>query len=73
MLVHQGLSELLLIISQLILVEIELLVCGDIRRDQFFGENCFRVDSADPRMEQNLFEPFHAAKTQFGVFIEQSS
>lgn len=36
MLVHQSLSELLLIITKLVLIEIEFLVSGNIGWHQFF-------------------------------------
>lgn len=41
MLMHEGICELLLVIAQLILVEIELVVSGDVGRSQLLGEDLF--------------------------------
>lgn len=54
MLIHQSLSELLLIISKLVLIEIKFLIGWDVRRLQFLRQNSLRIDATNPRMKQDL-------------------
>lgn len=55
MLIHQSLSELLLIVSELILIEVELVICWDVGWSELLGKDCFGVDAAYPRMEKDFF------------------
>lgn len=55
MLIHQSLSELLLIVSELIFIEVELVICWDVGWSELLGKDCFGVDAAYPRMEEDFF------------------
>mgnify|MGYP000666355869 CR=1 FL=1 len=41
MLIHQGSSELFLIVSELILIKVELIVSGNVGGSKFFRQNSF--------------------------------
>lgn len=72
MLVDELLCELLLIITKLVLIEVEFLVGGDIGWPEFLGKDILRVDPSDPGMEEHLFQPFHGANPHLWVFMQQT-
>lgn len=72
MLVHQSLSEFLLVVSQLVLVEVKLVICRDIGRLQLLGEDGLGVDSPDPRVKQDLLQTLEGAESHLGILMQQS-
>ena len=52
---QKSARELSLIVPQFILVEIELVHGGNVRRVEFLGQDIVGVDSAYPRVKQYLF------------------
>jgi len=71
-LVHQSLSEFLLVVSQLVLVEVKLVICRDIGRLQLLGEDGLGVDSPDPRVKQDLLQTLEGAESHLGILMQQS-
>lgn len=69
-LIHQSLGELLLIVSELILIEVELVICWDVWWSKFLGKDCLRVDATDPRMEEDFFQALQRSYPHFRVFLK---
>ena len=70
MLAHQSRTKFLLIISKFVLVEVKLVIGGNIGRFQLLRQHWFRVDPSNPRVKQYLLQTFQWAYSHFWVFMQ---
>lgn len=71
-LIDELVCKLNLVISEFVLVEVELVDWRHIWGFLALGKNRFRVDSAYPRMEKDLLDSFHAADAHLLILFQQS-
>ena len=72
MLAHQSRSKFLLIISKFVLVEVKLVIGGNVGRFQLLRQHWFRVDPSNPRVKQYLLQTLQWTYSHFGVFVQQT-
>lgn len=70
-LIDELVCELNLVISEFVLVEVELVDWRHIWGFLALGENRLRVDSAYPRVEKDFFNSFHAADAHLLILFQQ--
>lgn len=71
-LIDELVGKLNLVISEFVLVEVELVDWWHIWGFLALGKNRFRVDSAHPRVEKYLLDSFHAADAHLLILFQQS-